>query len=282
MSCEHAELRSVNEALELLSDSKKPVDLVPTCIFTDEEHDLALSDPSAATSLTPAQILFHPLKTTKRATKSNMWTVDIGMSAPGYFDEAGNFVLNPSKQLAVQWFIKRNDTCEGPFTEAEMQSKAKEGLLHGTEVKRDFDRGFVEADALLSVCSDLHKQKEISKFFTENQVIEESKETNDDFYSDVIVKERLPGRRSSRLTNFLQNNHISASVDYIIKSITGKRKQEAIAILGRLTGMDLAKNIILLDLILEESGKQILSDVDKDGFALAADRRYTPRKHKRG
>lgn len=266
MSLPHSDTISVEQAIEMLETNSKPADLADTFILDDDPHELAITDLKNLNNLMPAQILFHQHRCAKKGPKPDMWNVDVAMGAPGYFDEAGNFVLNNSKKQSVLWYIKRGCLVEGPFSSNEILDKAKSNQLDGVEIKRDFDRGFVRADELLSVFPALNQPKEISKYFSKK--LTEVENQADDFFSDVILKERTHGKRISKVTSYMQVNHISASAEFITKNIMGKKREEAILIIGRITGLAYAECGVLLGLLINESNKQILADVDSDGFTI--------------
>lgn len=259
-----------SDRTDQLRNMKKPADLEDTFILTDMPSPLklhtGLTDAEQA-MLAPGRVYFHPKKTYKKSMRGNMWNVDLGSSAPGYFDESGNFILNKADKVSTLWFVKRGGTVEGPLTENEIKKAAETGALKDTQVKRDFDKGFVDSNGLLAALPAFYQSKSLNKYFVANQAAAE-RQTPDDFYSNVVTKER-----TSKLTNFLRSNNITASGDFLIKTIKGMTKQEAINAVRGITGLDRVENAILVELLVEDSSVQVLSDVDKDGFTTNSNNR---------
>lgn len=248
----------------------QPSDLVKTSAIIDEETPLRHALLEDSGTVETHEMLYRNTRNAKKHAKS-AWDVDIKAAGPGYFDDAGNYILSKPKKIHTTWVLKRNDALEGPFSEREF--KALLGTLpHATcWVKRDFDKGFVPLDRLVEEVPSFNF-KELNKFFAENQVVEEYKK-DDEFFEASVGNEK-----STRLTNFLKNHEISASVDFIIKSIRNMRKADAVETLGDITGLDRCVNAALIDLVVESVDYQILCDVDKDGFYIGDERKAHRRK----
>lgn len=255
----------ISDKIDYLRNMKKPDDLVDTFILKDipaplKLHSILSYEDTAM--LMAAKPSFATKKPFKKQAKGCVWNVDITSSAPGYFDEHGNFILDKAQKVSTLWYVRRDGAIEGPLTEAEMKRLSENGGLAGTLVKRDFDKGFVPADGLIAAIPAFYNSKGLNKYFSANQIIEE-RERTDDFYSNVVDKEG-----NTKLSNFMKSNNITASVKFIINAIKGMRKQEAIDAVKGITGLERAENTILVELIVEKAETQILSDVDKDGFTI--------------
>lgn len=247
-----------------------PEDLLPSSILLEETAGFRLGTEECVVGFGNAEMLYKNVKTQRKPTKNNS-NHDSRQTGPGYFDDAGNYILHKQKEIKVTWILKRNNSCEGPFSDKEFREVIYSVPLEGCQVKRDFDKGFVSLKALLEEVPRLGF-KDTNKFFSENQVVDDSKKTGDFFDSSTM------NESNSRLENFLRNHEISASTDFIIKSIKGMKKIEAIETLKDITGLDRYINTNLVDLIVESADSQILSDVDKDGFYIGSNERNTRRK----
>lgn len=257
--------------IPVLEAMKRPQDLVESEVLRREPIPLNIES-SAEMNKQPfssSSVIYRVPKPAKKHVK-NMWDVDIKHSGPGYFDQSGNFVLDKQRKNATSWFTKTNDRVEGPFTDREVkelleQSREDCGKLAGIYIKRDFDKGFVSLEKLIADIPDIFDSKDLNRYFSQNQVVESSTKA-DDFFEASIVNEK-----NSRLSNFMRNHEISASVDFIIKTIRDMKKSQAIEAVQNITGLDKTVNAALIDLIVEDAGYQILSDVDKDGFCINND-----------
>jgi len=247
-----------------------PKDLAKTSVMLEEPVSLRSLVEADQDKLETADLLYRNARGTRKHPK-NPWDVDIKASGPGYFDDVGNYILSKPKKIYVTWILKKDDTQEGPFSDREFKTLIGNIVHSEYEVKRDFDKGFVPLDRLLEEVP-LLGFKDLNKFFARNQVFEESKK-EEDFFDTSIVNEK-----SSRLTNFLKNHDISASVDFIVKSIRNMKKTDAIETLKDITGLDRCVNAALIDLIVESVNYQILSDVDKDGFSIGDERKLNRRR----
>ena len=147
-----------------------PKDLISSVILINES--IPLRCVSAVTGEIPeiSELLYRNVKNTKKHSK-NAWDVDIKSSGPGYFDEAGNFILSKPKRIVVSWILKRNGTTEGPFTEKEFKNILSTISYTNCLVKRDFDKGFVELEKLMQEVPSLNF-KDLNRFFSNNQSIE--------------------------------------------------------------------------------------------------------------
>lgn len=270
-------MKVVPPIYDKLKNMKKPDDLVDTPILNDVPSELKLFSgltPEEQSMIACSKKCFQTKKPVKKTGKTSMWDVDISSTGPGHFDEAGNFILNKSKKIPILWLVKRNGMIDGPFTEKEIKAMHDKGELSNSMIKREFDAGFVEYEKLCKEFPNFYYGANLSKFFVENQVLEQ-KEAHDDFYSVVVTKDR-----NSKLSNFMKKFNINAGVEFIKKNITGMRKADAIDAIADITGLDKSQNEILIDLIVEESDSQILKDVDKDGFESKTShrsKRYFPK-----
>lgn len=255
------------EALEKMSE---PVDLAKTEIIFGDTVPLRSAAENMQSSVDTLDLLYRNTRGPRKHAK-NPWDVDIKASGPGYFDEAGNYILNRPKKIYTMWIMKKGDVQEGPFSDKEFKMLLANIDPTEYEVKRDFDKGFVPLNKLLEEVPSLGF-KDLNKFFTQNQVFEETKR-DEDFFETSIVSEK-----STRLSNFLKNHEISASIDFIIKNIKNMKKTDAIETLKDITGLDRCVNAALIDLIIEGANYQILSDVDKDGFYIGDERKQGNRR----
>lgn len=247
-----------------------PKDLIKSSILTEESTPLRCSMQSSENQVDTNELLYKNTKNTKKHSK-NMWDVDIKSTGPGYFDELGNFVLSKPKKIIISWILDRNGSIEGPFSDREFRNMLGTIPRKNCLVKRDFDKGFVSLEKLLEEVPTLNF-KEINKFFSKNQIIQENKK-DDEFFEESVVTEK-----STKLTNFLKNYEISVSISFVIKTIKNMRKVDAIEALKELTGLDKHVCTMLLDLIIEDANDQILCDVDKDGFYVGDQRKHNKRK----
>lgn len=260
------------EKIELLRNIKAPEDLVDSDILNNEHAKLYLEtlfEELRDHPLNTETAIYRPPKSNFKKNVKNVWDVDIKHSGPGYFDHEGNFILDKPIKNSNSWFIKEGESIKGPFNDKEIEDFIKSIGNRGSLIflKRDFDKGFVNLKEILSVFPSLPNSvnfKELNKYFMENQIIEKKDSVDkDDFFEETFVFEK-----NTRLTNFLRTHNICASIGYIIKSITNKKKAHAIDLVQRITGLDKSVNSALIDLIVESAGKQILLDVDKDGFTI--------------
>lgn len=260
--------------LSQLENIKKPESLTESSVFLDQAVPLRIKESGFLDSpFVTARVLFKNSKAPKKTYSKNIWDADIKSSGPGYFDHNGNFVLDKPKRVVINWLVKKNNTIEGFFTEKEFSEFLNNVSPSGYWVKRDSDKGFVELEKLINDIPNFMNSKDLNKYFSQNQKIEEVKKEEDSFFDTPIFVEK-----SSRLTNFLRNHEIGASLDFIIKKITGLKKSEAIDTLIGVLGLDKEVVTALVDLIVENAGYQILSDVDKDGFYLGNGTRRERRK----
>lgn len=253
----------------LLEAQTKPKDLQPSMFIQETPHDLFMKEMNLDTTFDSSKVISKNTKVTRKVVK-NVWDVDIKSSGPGYFDQNGNFVLDKPKKIYTNWLVKRNNLIEGPFTEKEFKNFLLNVSSENVWVKRDSDKGFVLLDNLKNdLTLNFMTSKDLNKYFATNQVVEEHKK-EDSFFDSPITNEK-----ATKLNTFLRNYEVSASVDFIIKSIKNTRKSQAIEILQQITGLDRSVNTTLVDIIVESAGYQILSDVDKDGFYIG----HSKRKH---
>jgi hypothetical protein len=255
---------------EKLNKMVAPEDLVKSAILLENAVQLRMIIQEGSEVPQTSNMLYKSTKNTKKHMK-NPWDVDIKATGPGYFDEAGNFILSKPKGITASWLLKRNNSLEGPFTDKEFRDVINTISHANCMVKRDFDKGFVPLSKLIEEVPNLNF-KEVNKFFAKNQIIDEVKK-NDEFFGSAIVNEK-----NTKLTNFLKNHEISASIDFIIKSVRNMRKVDAVESLKDITGLDKGVNTALLDLIIEEIDEQILCDVDKDGFYIGNNKKDNRRK----
>lgn len=252
-----------------LRNYTKPLDFEETSVFDKEPHGLKMHGnmTEEEQKLVATNKIFYSVKKVLKKPVKSLWDADISSTNPGYFDESGNFVLNGKpKKTFTSWLVKNGDLIEGPYTQKEIKCLIDDRSLLGKNIKRDFDRGFVEFNALVAAIPDFLYSKDLNRFFAENQAVEERQK--DEFYDEVLVKEK-----NTKLGNFMRINHISANVDFIVKTIRGMRKIDAVRALGDITGLEEKGNNTLIDLIIEDMKVQILSDVDKDGFTINYNKR---------
>lgn len=260
----------LEECLAKLQKTAPPKDLEESLILLPERIGFRLLSDEHRSVFGTSEILYKNVKFTKRAVRAPL-NSDSRQTGPGYFDDAGNYILHKQKEIKVNWTLKRNSSFEGPFSDKEFREVIGTISPEGVYVKRDLDKGFVPLKKLLEEVPRLGF-KDLNRFFSENQVVD-STGNNDEFF-DMCSS----NSKNSRLENFLRNHEISASVDFIVKSIKGMKKIEAIETLKDITGMDRYINTNLVDLIVESMDFQILSDVDKDGFYIGAGDRNSKRK----
>lgn len=257
--------------LKQLERMEEPSDLAKAEIILEKPTELRMIRVYSNGNLETGNVIYRNTKNIRKNSAKSMWDVDTKYTSPGYFDEMGNYILSKPKKIQTTWLVKRNGVLEGPFSEKEFEALVNTVNHDECMVKRDFDKGFVPLKQLVEKVPSFNF-KELNKFFSRNQLSDETKK-KDDFFEPSIINEK-----SSRLTNFLRNHEISASVDFITKSIKGMRKNDAIEYLKEITGLDKCVNTALVDLIIENAGVQILSDVDKDGFYISTENRKDKRK----
>lgn len=257
-----------SEICNRLKDIKKPEDLVETRILSDKSTPLkihtGITHEEESLLNSPSVCITAKRLTKKVGRNQSMWDVDISSTGPGHFDDAGNFIMSRSKKIPVNWLVKKGSVVEGPFTEKEMKAEAEKGNLKDTLIKRDFDKGYVCANNLMQKVPEFFTGENLNKYFFENQIVE-AKDKQDDFYSNVVMKEK-----NTKLGNFMKQFNITASPEFIIKTISGMRKAEAIDSIASITGLNRSQNEILVELIIEHAKTQILKDVDKDGFEISS------------
>lgn len=260
----------LEECLAKLQKSSPPQDLEESSILLPEKVGFQLSSEKHKDVFGTSEILYKNVKSVKKTSKTSL-NCDSRQTGPGYFDEAGNYILHKQKEIKVNWTLKRNNSFEGPFSDKEFREVISNISPEGVYVKRDLDKGFVSLKSLLEEVPKLGF-KDLNRFFSENQVVDSSSNT-DEFFDQYSVNSK-----NSRLENFLRNHEISASVDFIVNSIKGMKKIEAIETLKDITGLDRYINTNLVDLIVESVDFQVLSDVDKDGFYIGNGNRNSKRK----
>lgn len=256
------------ELFKDLTNMTRPTDMEESFIFQKSPSVLRIHKPlpaSAEALLKDSKKIYFLKRVPKKAntSKPSFWNVDMAATAPGYFDEAGNFIMDSSDKVSTMWYVKQNDAVRGPLTEGEVKKELESGALRGAQIKRTFDRGYVGVDALVAEIPAFYQSRSLNKYFVANQVVEEKAEATDNFYSDVVVK-----NQPSKLRNFLRAKSVTASTDFLVKTIKNMRKEDAIVALRGITGLDKADNTILVELLVEDANSQILSDVDKDGFTI--------------
>lgn len=258
--------------IPVLEAIRRPRDLVDSEVLRHEPSPLNIESVPVEVGkhpLSSADAIYKVPKAGKKHVK-NIWDVDIKHSGPGYIDQSGNFILDKPRKSANSWIIKRSNKIEGPFTDREVREileQIREEQRKDVYIKRDFDKGFVSLERLLSDVSNIFDSKDLNRYFSQNQIVESISRT-DDFFEASIVNER-----GTRLSNFMRNYEISASVDFIIKTIRDMKKSQAVDAVQSITGLDRTVNTTLIDLIVESAGYQILSDVDKDGFCISDDKK---------
>lgn len=262
---------SFSNYVEKLEKMAQPKDLSSTSMLLETPVTLRMISQKDELTKCSEHIVYRNAKNVKKTFTKSIWDMDTKSSAPGYFDEMGNYIIDKPKKIHVSWLVKRKNVLEGPFTEKEFESFVISAEKEDCWVKRDFDKGFVKLSSLMEEVPTLNF-KELNKFFAVNQVVDEVKK-GDDFFEPSIINEK-----NSKFSNFLRNHEISASIDFITKSIKGMRKNDAVELLKEITGLDKCVNTALVDLIVENAGVQILSDVDKDGFCISTDKRKERRK----
>lgn len=263
----------IKSYLTQIENIKKPESLCETSVLLDKAVPLRIKESgNVDTPFATARVLFRNSKSGKKPYTKNIWDADIKSSGPGYFDPSGNFILDKPKRVVINWLVKRNNTIEGFFTEKEFVEFLNNVSPAGYWVKRDSDKGFVQLEKLLQDVPNFVTSKDLNRYFSQHQKVEETTKEDSFFDTPIFVE------KSSRLTNFLRNHEISASVEFIIKKISGLKKAEAIETLIGVIGLDKEVSTALVDLIVENAGYQILSDVDKDGFYLGNDARRDRRK----
>lgn len=256
--------------LRSLKEMGAPSDLMSSMVLLEEPVSLRSISQPEISNLDANEVLYRNQRNTRKYQRG-AWNIDMKSTGPGYFDEAGNYILSKPKQISISWILNRNGIQEGPFTDKEFRSLLASISYENCLVKRDFDKGFVSLSELIKEVPSLNF-KELNKFFAKRQTVEEHRK-DDDFFEATIVNEK-----STKLTNFLKNHEISASPSFILKRITGMRKADAIAALRDITDLDKCINTTLVDLLIENAGYQVLSDVDKDGFQISSEKRMGRRK----
>lgn len=261
---------SFSSKLSEFNTTKEPFDLIPSSILEDQPRQLFLNRVTAEMVDHQFNSVIVVVKPFKASRGANVWDVDLNAANPGYIDHDGNFIFEKSKKIVNVWFILEDEKTLGPLDDQEVREYTPTSK---TLIKREFDRGFVTYSSLVAEFPDLQfKLKELNKFFSKNHIKEE-KTNEDDFFDESILNEK-----NSRLRNFIRNHNVGASIDFIVKTITNKRRNTAVDLLYNITGLERSINAALVDLIVETAGKQILSDVDKDGFCIKDTRTRTLRK----
>lgn len=261
----------LEECLEKLQKALPPQDLEESSILLPEKIGFRLLSEKYKNVFGTSEVLYKNAKSSVKKTFRTPLNCDSRQTGPGYFDDAGNYILHKQKEIKVNWTLKRNNALEGPFSDKEFKEVISNISPEGVCVKRDLDKGFVSLKKLLEEVPRLGF-KDLNRFFSENQIVDSSG-NEDEFFDKYSVN-----NKNSRLENFLRNHEISASVDFIINSIKGMKKIEAIETLKDITGLDRYINTNLVDLIVESMDFQILSDVDKDGFYIGTGDKNVKRK----
>ena len=258
---------AIRECAAALEQAARPKDLIETEIFSAEAKPLKLLTETTDESqvlLARGNALNRPRKNFIKK-KQGGWTGDFTNPAPGFFDDAGNFTVGKQSTVSYTWFIKRDGKVDGPFSEQEMKKFGEAGSLRNTLVKRDFDRGFVDTNKLMEEIPNFYYCRTLNKYFAVNQIMEEVQSNEDSFY----VRSQGVSSVNSRLDNFCSTHNISASYSFMIGKINGKRKEEAIGILRGVTGLEKVETERLIELLVEHAGKQVLKDVDEEGYTIA-------------
>ncbi|KAI5149552.1 hypothetical protein ENBRE01_0974 [Enteropsectra breve] len=251
--------------IEMLRNYRRPDDLEDTSILNENPTPLYLFRELTAAEENAINCSIDSNKkerniAAKRSSKPAK-AYENGSNS-GYFDDAGNFILHKMEAVPVQWLLKKGEAVAGPLSEQELVAEIEKNGLAGAMIKRTFDKGFVCAESLQKEIPDFYHNKSLNHYFVTHQKVEKV-ERNDEFYCDVASTVK-----STKLMNFLKSNSINASAEFIISSFKGMSKERAIDAISGITGLDKVKNTMLIELLVEESDVQILSDVDKDGYTI--------------
>lgn len=271
----------VDGFLALLQTPKRPADLKDSPILSNTPSPLHLTEITDRIGIETA--LLKQKRVYKRGQKSQWMDANNGT---GYFDDAGNFVLSPKEHSVPQWIVIRSadnskehsaQTVEGPFSRTEILSLHQDGLLAGTMLRRDFDQQSISAEALFAACPALDDNAFITSFIAEHAAPATPETTlespqPDEFYSNPVL------RCSSRLATFLELHNISVYTKTLMSAIRSKTRRDAIKTLERVTGLSPFESETLLGLLIAESPKKLLVDVDEDGFERVQPKAFSKRK----
>jgi len=242
----------------------KPEDLIDSFILND--HPLPLK---IHTGLSEDELMYLSPTVTKDSSaprkrrKEYERPRDSDYNEGGHVDDAGNFSMSRKPRATVQWYVRRNTEIKGPFTNDEVKKMASADELEEAEIKRSFDRGYVDASKLIAEHPYFYESKGLNQFFIDNQKIEEGEDKREEFFNETVSMNVSP-----KLMNFFKTYRINTTGDYLIRYLKGMKKSAAIGALKNVTGLERPENEMLIDLLIEESKEKFLSDVDKNGFMM--------------
>lgn len=178
--------------------------------------------------------------------------------------DTGENKMTVKKQAYSNWIVQRQTNegeviLEGPFVNKEMKGLLFKKMLDGTHIKRDCDAGFLPFETVYNEYNNfIYEDTDlISKLYNIH-------------VTDVKVESTDERRiyKNAKVNTFLENNKIAMTHEEIVSLIRNKTKNNSIGLLKRKLDINDKKAGDLLDLIVRESKKQLLVDVDADGFAV--------------
>lgn len=173
------------------------------------------------------------------------------------------------KTTYSKWIVQRRNAegefvLEGPYVNKEMRNLLYADYLRGTNVKRDCDQAFLPFEEVYEAYQNF--------IYTDNDLLTK-------LYSMSIKKDTLEPKVETKnivapKTNmFLRKKEVDMSYEAVMDLVKNKSRSGAVESLKQVLRLDEKNCNTLLDLIVEETKRQILVDVDKDGFVIQKDRR---------
>ncbi len=256
----------MTQFLELINTIgiEKPKDLEESEVLSEFPYELQITSNilEIETLLSPDSIYFQRKGNFKKNNPKGKATQN-----SGYYDDSSNSSQFKKEKKSYNWFVKKGQNhSDGPFTDSEMKRLSDDGSLVDTLIRRDFDKGFVEYNKMIKEYPNFFLLKNLNKYFKENQIlIENEEESVKDNCFDIKETDYSP---NPKLKNFLENCNVHIDPLVMIQNIKNMRKNNAIRKLKEITDLEINECTILVELLIESSKTQILSDVDKNGFII--------------
>ncbi|OQS53828.1 hypothetical protein EHP00_1772 [Ecytonucleospora hepatopenaei] len=197
----------------------------------------------------------------KKGTKS--WETLSNGSNP----HANKQIYPVKKQTYYNWIVQRigkdgNVQLEGPYVNKEMKNLLFQKKLEGTFIKRDCDACFLPFETVYEKYNNfIYEDTDlISKLYYESM--------EENTGEQVKLSECKKSYASTKVDTFLQNNKINGNCEEIVLLVRNKTRAYAMAILKEKFSLNEKRAGDLLNLLLAGAKKQLLVDVDMDGFTI--------------
>lgn len=157
-----------------------------------------------------------------------------------------------------RWLIQKNNTINGPLITKELLIRAQTGALENTKVKREQDKLFLPFEDVREFLfqgdklDELFRPQEEDKKVAVTHKVESPKKPSKSLYTSFKVQGCIKTRK------YIASNRCNIDIDDVVRFISGKSKNQALAKLNKYTGMSEYHNKKLLELIVREYGDNLL------------------------